>query len=99
MDRRPDLQTLLESICKNVYFQPPQSVVMKYPCIRYNLYDVNNVHADNKVYLQHRGYQITVIDRDPDSEIEKSVSMLDGIRFNRAYQADNLNHWIYILYY
>ncbi len=101
MDRRLKLHELLCEVLgsRNVYFQPPASLVMQYPCIRYNLYDIDNVAADNLVYLQHTAYQITVIDRDPDSEISKRVSTIPGIRFNRSYQADNLNHTIYILYY
>lgn len=101
MDRRLELHELLCTALgsRNVYFQPPASVVMQYPAIRYTLYDIDNVYADNNVYLQHVGYEIIVIDRDPDSEIVKRVSVIPGIRFNRFYTADNLNHTIFILYY
>lgn len=99
MGRRPELQEMLESICDYVYFQPPESVRMSYPCIRYELYDIDNKFADNKVYLQDRAYQLTVIDRDPDSGLVDTVSKIDGIRFNRFYRADNLNHTVFILYY
>lgn len=101
MGRRLELHEMLcEALgSRNVYFQPPASKVMEYPCIRYNLYDIDNVYADNLPYLQNTGYQITVIDRDPDSEIVKRVSKIPGIRFNRYYTAENLNHTIFILYY
>jgi len=101
MGRRLELHEMLcEALgSRNVYFQPPASKVMEYPCIRYNLYDIDNVYADNLPYLQNIGYQITVIDRDPDSEIVERVSKIPGIRFNRFYTADNLNHTIFILYY
>lgn len=101
MDRRLELhEVLCEALgSRNVYFQPPASVVMQYPCIRYNLHDIGNTHADNLVYLQNVAYQVIVIDRDPDSEISKRVSRIPGIRFNRSYYADNLNHFVYILYY
>ena len=101
MDRRLQLHEMLCELLgnRNVYFQPPESVEMNYPCIRYTLYDIDNIHADNKVYLQHIGYQLTVIDRDPDSEIVKRVSKISGIRFNRFYTADNLNHTVFVLYF
>lgn len=101
MDRRLELhEVLCEALgSRNVYFQPPASVVMSYPAIRYTLYDIDNVYADNNVYLQNTAYQITVIDRDPDSEIVERVSKIPCIRFNRYYTADNLNHTIFILYY
>ena len=99
MGRRLELQEMLESICDHVYFQPPDTVRMSYPAIRYELYDIDNRYADNKVYLQDRAYQLTVIDRDPDSEIVDVVSKIDGIRFNRQYRSDNLNHTVFILYF
>ena len=99
MGRRLELHELLESICDHVYFQPPASVRMSYPAIRYELYDIDNKFADNKVYKQDRAYQITVIDRDPDSTVADAVSMIDNIRFNRFYIADNLNHTVFILYF
>lgn len=101
MDRRLELHELLCELLgsRNVYFQPPASKVMVYPCIRYTLYDINNIYADNLVYLQKVGYEIIVIDRDPDSEISKRVSKISGIRFNRFYTADNLNHSVFVLYY
>ena len=101
MDRRLKLHEVLCTALgsRNVYFQPPASVVMQYPAIRYNLYDVDNVYANNNVYLQHVAYQITVIDRDPDSEVVQRVSKIPGIRFNRYYAADNLNHTVFVIYY
>lgn len=101
MGRRLELHEMLcEALgSRNVYFQPPASKVMEYPCIRYNLYDIDNVYADNLPYLQNTAYQITVIDRDPDSAIVERVSKMPGIRFNRFYTAENLNHTIFILYY
>lgn len=101
MDRRLELhEVLCEALgSRNVYFQPPASKVMQYPAIRYTLYDIDNVYADNNVYLQNTAYQIIVIDRDPDSEIVERVSKIPGIRYNRFYTADNLNHTVFILYY
>ena len=47
MASRLDLQTFLEEILesRNVYFQPPESVKMKYPAIVYALDDIENVYA------------------------------------------------------
>ena len=101
MDRRLELHEMLCELLgsRNVYFQPPSSLEMHYPCIRYTLYDIDNAYADNNVYLQDVGYQITVIDEDPDSEIVSKVSKIPCIRFNRSYEADNLYHTVFVLYY
>lgn len=83
---------------RNAYFQPPESVKMKYPAIRYSLADVDNQHADNLPYVQTPGYQLIVIDKNPDSEVEKKVRALPKCRFDRQYAADNLNHFVFTLY-
>lgn len=84
---------------RNVYFQPPSSVQMKYPAIVYSRDDIENTFADNTVYTQNYAYQITVIDKNPDSEIVGKVSMLPACRFERHFTADNLNHDVFKLYF
>ena len=99
MPRRLKLQTLLEELLgsRNVYFQPPASIQMKYPAIVYGLEDIENAFANDRVYLSKRKYLITVIDEDPDSEIVEKVSQLPACRFNRHFESDNLNHDVFIL--
>lgn len=99
MARRLQLHEILCGIAKNVYYQPPESVKMEYPAIVYVREDINNNHADNSVYAQSHSYQITVIDKDPDSEIVEAVSKLPRCRFNRHFTSDNLNHDVFILYF
>lgn len=85
---------------KEVYFQPPQSIQMKYPCIRYSKSAIDVKHADDKIYRKTNQYTITIIDPNPDSTIPDWI--LDHFamcRFDRAYIADNLNHFTIILYY
>lgn len=84
---------------RNAYYQPPASVQMKYPAIKYSRRDIKNSHADNSVYMQSLAYEVTVIDEDPDSEIVEKVSKLPTCRFERHYESDNLNHDVFILYY
>jgi hypothetical protein len=99
MPSRLELQTLLEEILgsRNVYFQPPGSVKMKYPAIVYGLEDIENAFANDRVYLSKRKYLITVIDEDPDSPIVGRVASLPSCRFNRHFESDNLNHDVFIL--
>ena len=101
MASRLKLQTLLEKIMgnRNVYLQPPSNLNMSYPAIRYELNSTDNTHSNNQVYSQNTSYKITLIDRDPDSDCAKEISKLPKCAFNRFYTADNLNHWVYTLYY
>ena len=100
MNDRLELHELLCQVLgsRNVYFQPPESVKMKYPAIRYSRNTIENISADNVVYKQNVFYMITVIDKDPDSEIVERVSQIPRIAYDRHYVADNLNHDVYILY-
>ena len=84
---------------RNVYFQPPSSVRLNYPAIIYFRKDIDNRYADNLVYKQDTAYDVTVIDRNPDSKIVVEVSQLPTCRFDRHYNADNLNHDVFTLYY
>lgn len=96
---RTELQTLLEAIPGPlaVYFQPPGG--MEFPCIRYERDNSWISRADNRVYLFLKRYQVTVIDRDPDSAIPDLVEQLDHCRFDRFYKTEGLNHWVYNLYF
>lgn len=84
----------------NVYFQPPESVKLKYPCIVYHRSNIDMVHADNKVYKKDNSYDITFITKDPDHPlVEEFLDLFSMISYNRSYSADNLNHYNYTLYY
>lgn len=51
MDRRPELGRIFRDILgsDHVYFQPPETVKMKYPAIKYERSDMEIMHADNNV--------------------------------------------------
>lgn len=101
MASRLELQTILENLMgnRNVYFQPPESVKMKYPAIVYELTDIENTHADNGVYSFYKQYSVTVVDADPDSALVNQVASLPTCRFDRFYTSENLNHWAFSLYF
>lgn len=101
MGTRLELQSLFETLLgsRNVYFDPPATVQMKYPAIVYSLDDFANSHANNGVYIQTTGYAVTVIDKNPDSEIVKKIAKLPLCVFDRHYVSDNLHHSVFTLYY
>lgn len=101
MGQRLELQTLLEGLlgADDVYFQPPANILLEYPCILYHWDDEATEHADNLPYHRRRRYQVTVIDSDPDSLIPDKIGALPLCTFDRFYTADNLNHYVYKLYF
>ena len=101
MATRIDLQNVLEELLgsRNVYYQPPESLKMSYPAIVYSRKTIDNSYANNSVYKQNYAYEITVIDKNPDSEIVNKISKLPTCRFDRHFKSDNLNHDVFTLYY
>lgn len=83
---------------RHVYYQPPASILMKYPAIKYSRSSIDNRHASNSVYKQFDAYEIIVIDPNPDSEYVRAISKLPRCRFGRHYTADNLNHDTFTIY-
>lgn len=100
-DRRLKLHEILCSILgsRNVYFQPPESVKMKYPAIVYDLRDYSDRHANNKKYSSKRRYVVTIIDANPDTIIPEKLSELEYASFSRSFTSSDLNHYSYYLYY
>jgi hypothetical protein len=84
---------------RNVYFQPPPSVKMKYDCIVYSLNDNDSRHADDIRYLNKNRYTVTAISTNPDSDLWERLLDLPYSSLDRPYTSDNLNHWALTLYF
>lgn len=82
-----------------IYFQPPANVQMKYPCVVYQRDRARTLFADDNPYHKTKRYQVTIIDRDPDSDIPDKVSNLPMCLFDRFFTANNLNHDVYNIYF
>lgn len=96
---------LHEELCeilgsRNVYFQPPASVKMQYPGIKYSFTGIAPKRANNRIYASTNRYEVILIEYDPDSDIgEKLLSHFPMCNFEHSYVADNLNHKVYTIYY
>lgn len=80
---------------KNVYFQPPESIRMKYPAIVYDLEGIENIFSGNRVYLQKCTYRVIFISNDPDSDIIAKLSRLPKCKYIKHYTSDNLYHDVF----
>ena len=87
-----------EMVRERVYYQPAASVKLKYPCVVYKLEDMPPIHANNTPYHWNHVYQVTVIDRDPESAFREKIAELSTCRFSRAFVADNLYHFVFRVY-
>ena len=101
MDRRLRLQKLLVEILemKHVYHQPPENVKMEYPAIVYSKQTEDDIFANNLKYKTQDEYQLTVIDRNPDSKFPGKISKLPFTSHNTRFVKDGLYHDVFTLYY
>lgn len=101
MDRRRNLQALLVNILgsSNVYFQPPPTIKMEYPCIVYERSTGDTQFADNNPYTFEFRYKVTYIDRSPENEVVKKLLSLPKCTYDRFYTSDGLNHDVFNLYF
>ena len=101
MSDRLDLQATFEEILgsRNVYYQPPASVQMHYPAIRYELAGFNNKPANNSAaYIASTGYECILIVKEPDTEYLQKILQIPYCKFDRYYRANNLHHYTFTIY-
>jgi hypothetical protein len=99
MGRRLDLQNIFLEITPHVYFQEPPTKDMAYPCILYKRDDADTKFAGNRPYSFRQRYLVTLITKDPDSDILDRIRALPLCLYDRGYAANNLNHDVFALYY
>lgn len=97
--RTSELQSLLTTFAPNVYFQPPESVKLKFPCITYSINPGWVRHANNNLYTRRRSYTVTYIHRDPGTETVNRIEELPYCSYDRRFAKDNLYHDVFELYY
>ena len=100
MASRMKLHDEFLEIVDNVYFNPPESVKMSYPGIRYNLSGIDAKKADNMTYKRINRYTVIVITTDPDDDYHiKILERFPMCSYERSYKSNNLVHHILNLYY
>lgn len=102
MGTRTELKTKFKQILgnDNVYFQPPESVKLKYDCIIYKTKAPYTQRANNKLYILQHLYQVTYITSNPVSTIPDQMlyefPMIDRVN---DFVNDGLYHYVYELYF
>lgn len=101
MASRLDLQSTLETLLgsRNVYYQPPETLKMEYPCIRYSKSDIESKYADNSGYSHTTQYELIVISKKPDNDVINKILRLPCSSYDRHYISDNLHHDVITLYF
>lgn len=97
---RTELHTKLVEILgsNNVYFQPPESLKMSYPAIRYNREKIRATRANGEIYHRNVGYTITLMDSNPDSHLIDEILKVPKCSYDRHYVSNNINHDVFTIY-
>lgn len=108
---RSEFKALLDSVAASVveehndiskvsvYGQAPGNDGLEYPCIIYKE-DFEAVdRADNLPYNITDRYSVTIIERDPTRPVAKAVRELEQCTFNRRFEAEDLIHTVYNIYF
>ena len=101
LERRKELNDIFKELLgsDNVYFQPPEDRIMKYPCIVYQRDNASFKSADNLPYSTTQRYQVTLIDQNPDSDVVDRLMNLPLSSFNRHFTTSGLNHDVFVIYH
>lgn len=102
MATRLDLHYALQNVTglENLYFQPPEGMKLKYPCVVYELAKKDVLRADDKVYQIHNPYTVTLIDLDAESDIpNKMLKSFQYCSFERRFIASHMYHDVFTIYY
>ena len=98
-----ELQEVLQEVMGKdgiAYFQPPENIKMKYPCIVFERTNALTNYADNKPYSVTKRYTVTLITRgaDNDKYLDKLL-MLPMCTFDRQFISDLIVHDVFTIYF
>lgn len=86
--------------CKNVYFQPPSSVTLKYPCIIYSLSRTDVARADNRNYIKTNEYHVKHIFKSLSNELkDQLLENFQMISHDARFVADGMYNDEFTLFY
>ena len=98
MSKRKKLDARLKAILPNVYYQPPDKLMMKFPCIVYSRNRTIPFFADNAKYVRNETYRITVIDENPDSVYADAVDQMVEARWVNSFSTQGLHYFVFDIY-
>mgnify|MGYP003571258606 CR=1 FL=1 len=83
----------------HVYYQPPDSKELTYPCIVYSRDKFNTVYANDHIYRDMTQYTVTVMDRDPESPLVDILRNIQYCEMDRELPVDNVHNFVFTYYY
>lgn len=98
-----ELQEILQGILGNdgkAYFQPPENIKLKYPCMVFERTNALISYADNNPYQVTKRYTVTLITKSADNDkYLDQLLQLPMCTFDRQFVTDNLVHDVFNIYF
>ena len=98
-----ELQVALQDLVGEnvkVYFQPPENLKLKYPCIVFDRTNALTMYADNNAYQTTKRYTVTLISKTADNEdILDKLLVFPMSTYDRQFITDNLVHDVFSIYF
>lgn len=89
----------LAGYTSHVYYQPPESIKLVYPCIVYNREKFDTRYSNNKVYKDMTRYTVTVMDKNAESPLADVLRDLQYCEMDREFTSENIHHFVFTLFY
>lgn len=84
----------------HIYIDPPENILMEYPCTRVRVQGGRARYSDNSTHIFTPSWELIHISYEPDDEFMINIMRaFSRITFQRHYTADGLHHYSYTLYY
>lgn len=98
---RKELQSALEGITgvNKVYFQPPESIRLEYPCIVYSIKNHGFNHANDDKYIGVDKYEAVLIQKTYNESLIKSILRMKFCSHDAEYLNDNLYHDAFTIFW
>lgn len=79
----------------HVYFDPPETVKMSYPCFIYHFEGYEQLNGNDERYLESERYSVRYVTKTADALLPKLIRELPRVSFERHYTAENLHHYMF----
>lgn len=92
LTKREELQVFFETLCKNVYFEPPSNIIMDYPAIEYRYDQTIPTYADDMKYINKWVFSGSVMSRSSIDPLFAIIEELPNVTIDRMGSIDKINH-------
>nr|DAV77718.1 MAG TPA: tail completion protein [Bacteriophage sp.] len=97
--RESVLRKLKEYIAPNIYFTPPDDVILKFPACVVTREDFDVRKANNTPYISSMGYKIVYMSKNESDEVfMKIANTFRYSAFRSEYKVNGLYHKVFVVY-